>query len=166
MMNSVKRVDITPEAAAFVERLKAMHGPLLFHQSGGCCDGSAPMCYPQGDFRIGANDVFLGLIAGCPFYIGGQQFEYWRHTHLTVDIVAGTGKRVLRRGSRRKTLCYPLTPVHGRGDRAAGGWGAFARSVYWSVTGENRLDGVSGHLITTTPIDGKSCIIQEEAGTK
>jgi uncharacterized protein (DUF779 family) len=90
-MSSIKRVDITPEAAAFVERLKEVHGPLLFHQSGGCCDGSAPMCYPRGDFRIGANDVFLGLIAGCPFYIGGQQFAYWRHTHLTIDIVAGRG---------------------------------------------------------------------------
>ena len=90
-MSSVKRVDITPEASAFVEKLKAMHGPLLFHQSGGCCDGSAPMCYPLGDFRIGANDVFLGEIAGCPFYIGGQQFAYWRHTHLTIDIVPGRG---------------------------------------------------------------------------
>ena len=90
-MNSASRVDITPEAAAFVERLKATHGPLLFHQSGGCCDGSAPMCYPQGDFRIGANDVFLGQVAGCPFYIGGQQFAYWRHTHLTIDIVTGRG---------------------------------------------------------------------------
>ncbi len=90
-MNPVKRVDITPEAAAFVEKLKALHGSLLFHQSGGCCDGSAPMCYPLGDFRIGANDVFLGEIAGCPFYIGGQQFAYWRHTHLTIDIVPGRG---------------------------------------------------------------------------
>jgi uncharacterized protein (DUF779 family) len=90
-MSCVKRVDITPEAAAFVERLQEAHGPLLFHQSGGCCDGSAPMCYPQGEFRIGANDVFLGLIAGCPFYMGGQQFAYWRHTHLTIDVVAGRG---------------------------------------------------------------------------
>lgn len=90
-MSSVNRVGITPEAAAFVERLKTAHGSLLFHQSGGCCDGSAPMCYPQNEFRIGANDVFLGLVAGCPFYIGGQQFEYWRHTHLTIDVVPGRG---------------------------------------------------------------------------
>ena len=85
------RVAITPEAAAWVETLTAQHGPLLFHQSGGCCDGSAPMCYPAGEFRIGASDVLLGEIAGCPFYIGGPQFEYWRHTHLTVDVVPGRG---------------------------------------------------------------------------
>ncbi len=85
------RVAITPEAAAWVETLKGLHGPLLFHQSGGCCDGSSPMCYPLGDFRIGSSDVLLGEVAGCPFYIGGPQFEYWRHTHLTVDVVAGRG---------------------------------------------------------------------------
>jgi uncharacterized protein (DUF779 family) len=90
-VTSVKRVDITPEAAALVERLKAMHGPLMFHQSGGCCDGSAPMCYPRGEFRVGENDVLLGVIADCPFYIGGRQFEYWQHTRLTVDVVPGRG---------------------------------------------------------------------------
>ena len=90
-MISVKRVDITPEAAVFLESLKEKHGPLMFHQSGGCCDGSAPMCYPQGEFRIGDNDVFLGTITECPFYIGGQQFEYWQHTRLTIDVVAGRG---------------------------------------------------------------------------
>ena len=87
----INRVTITPEAAAWVETLKAQHGPLLFHQSGGCCDGSSPMCYPLGDFRIGSSDVLLGEVAGCPFYIGGPQFEYWRHTHLTVDVVPGRG---------------------------------------------------------------------------
>ena len=87
----MQRVDITPDAAAFVERLKAKHGPLMFHQSGGCCDGSAPMCYPLGEFRIGGNDVLLGEIAGCPFYMGRQQFVYWQHTHLTIDIVPGRG---------------------------------------------------------------------------
>ena len=85
------RVDVTPKAAALIETLREEHGPLLFHQSGGCCDGSAPMCYPQGEFRIGASDVFLGAIAGCPFYIGAAQFAYWRHTHLTVDVVPGRG---------------------------------------------------------------------------
>ena len=88
---SDQRVDITPEAAALVEKLKGLHGDLLFHQSGGCCDGSAPMCYPRREFRIGGSDVFLGMIAGCPFYIGGPQFEYWRHTHLTIDVVPGRG---------------------------------------------------------------------------
>ena len=88
---TTSRVAITPEAATWVEALKVQHGPLLFHQSGGCCDGSSPMCYPLGDFRIGSSDVLLGEVAGCPFYIGGPQFEYWRHTHLTVDVVKGRG---------------------------------------------------------------------------
>ena len=90
-MSDSTRVAITPEAAVIVERLTAQHGSLMFHQSGGCCDGSAPMCYPLGEFRIGDNDVLLGFIAGCPFYIGGKQFEYWQHTHLTVDVVPGRG---------------------------------------------------------------------------
>ena len=85
------RVAIAPEAAAWVEILKTQHGLLLFHQAGGCCDGSSPMCYPLGDFRIGSSDVLLGEVAGCPFYIGGPQFEYWKHTHLTVDVVKGRG---------------------------------------------------------------------------
>ena len=87
----VARVAITPAAAVLVDTLREQHGPLLFHQSGGCCDGSAPMCYPQGEFRIGGSDVLLGVVADCPFYIGGPQFEYWRHTHLTVDVVPGRG---------------------------------------------------------------------------
>lgn len=88
---NVSRVDITPEAVALAEKLKRLHGDLLFHQSGGCCDGSAPMCYPRKEFRVGGGDVLLGTIAGCPFYIGGPQFEYWRHTHLTIDVVKGRG---------------------------------------------------------------------------
>jgi uncharacterized protein (DUF779 family) len=87
----VERVTATPAAAALVAKLEGVHGPLLFHQSGGCCDGSAPMCYPRGEFRIGQNDVYLGDAAGCPFYISGPQFEYWKHTHLTVDVVPGRG---------------------------------------------------------------------------
>ena len=63
----------------------------MFHQSGGCCDGSSPMCYPQKEFRVGARDVYLGTIAECPFYIGAAQFEHWAHTHLTVDVVPGRG---------------------------------------------------------------------------
>ena len=88
---STERVSINPEAAAWVERLRQQHGPLMFHQSGGCCDGSSPMCYPLGEFRVGSRDVFLGTVAGCPFYMSGPQFEYWRHTHLTVDVVPGRG---------------------------------------------------------------------------
>ncbi len=87
----VDRVLITPAAEAIVARLKARHGDLLFHQSGGCCDGSSPMCYPVGDFRVGPQDVKLGRIAGCDFYIGAAQFELWEHTQLTVDVVPGRG---------------------------------------------------------------------------
>ncbi|WP_315830849.1 DUF779 domain-containing protein [Bradyrhizobium prioriisuperbiae] len=87
----VHRVEITAAAAEIVERLKAQHGALMFHQSGGCCDGSAPMCYPQGDFRVGPQDVLLGEIAGCKFYIGAAQFEYWQHTQLIIDAVPGRG---------------------------------------------------------------------------
>jgi len=87
----IDRVDVTVDAAALLRRLRAAYGPLLFHQSGGCCDGSAPMCYPASDFRIGENDVYLGEVAGVPFYIGGLQYEYWQHTHLTVDVVPGRG---------------------------------------------------------------------------
>jgi len=87
----VARVSVTPEAEALLRKLQGMHGPLMFHQSGGCCDGSAPMCYPRGDFKIGQQDVFLGTIVDTPFYISGPQFEYWQHTHLTVDVVRGRG---------------------------------------------------------------------------
>ena len=85
------RVCVTDEAAGLIARLRAAHGPLLFHQSGGCCDGSSPMCYPKGDFLLGDQDVLLGEIGGQPFYIGGAQFEYWRHTHLIIDVVPGRG---------------------------------------------------------------------------
>ena len=85
------RVLITPAAEKIVEKLRAIHGDLLFHQSGGCCDGSAPMCYPLGDFRVGAQDVLLGSIAGAPFYMGAAQFEYWAHTQLNIDVVPGRG---------------------------------------------------------------------------
>ena len=84
-------VLITQGAADMVARLKAMHGPLMFHQSGGCCDGSAPMCYPAGEFKVGGQDVLMGEIAACKFYIGAAQFEYWRHTQLIIDVVPGRG---------------------------------------------------------------------------
>ncbi|MCU0269736.1 MAG: DUF779 domain-containing protein [Acidimicrobiales bacterium] len=89
----VRRVDTTNEAGELLDRLAAEHGPLLFHQSGGCCDGSAPMCYLRHEFRIGDGDVFLGHVgaSATPFYIGGAQYGYWAHTHLTVDVVAGRG---------------------------------------------------------------------------
>ena len=87
----VRRVEITDAAAQVVARLRKAHGPLMFHQSGGCCDGSSPMCYPKGDFRVGPQDVWLGDIADSPFYIGAAQFEYWRHTQLVIDVVPGRG---------------------------------------------------------------------------
>jgi uncharacterized protein (DUF779 family) len=90
-LGEIARVSVTPAAAAEIRRLRAAHGPLLFHQSGGCCDGSAPMCYPRSDFRVGQRDVFLGAIEDTPFYMGAAQFEYWRHTHLTIDVVPGRG---------------------------------------------------------------------------
>jgi uncharacterized protein (DUF779 family) len=84
-------VLLTEKAADLVARLKAEHGPLMFHQSGGCCDGSTPMCFVAGEFRVGAQDVVLGEIADCMFYIGAAQFEYWRHTQLIIDVVPGRG---------------------------------------------------------------------------
>ena len=88
----VTRVSCTPAATELIDKLKRLHGcELLFHQSGGCCDGSAPMCYPLGEFKIGQADVKLGEIAGCAFYMGAEQFEYWRHTQLIIDVVAGRG---------------------------------------------------------------------------
>lgn len=88
---TVSRVSITLAAETLVEKLRNAHGPLLFHQSGGCCDGSSPMCYPHGEFRTGASDVLLGIVADCPVYMGRAQFEYWEHTHLTIDVVPGVG---------------------------------------------------------------------------
>ena len=87
----IRRVEITDAAANVVARLRRSHGPLMFHQSGGCCDGSSPMCYPKGDFRVGPQDVYLGDIADSPFYIGAAQFDYWRHTQLIIDVVPGRG---------------------------------------------------------------------------
>jgi uncharacterized protein (DUF779 family) len=89
--NVPARVSATPATLALIERLIKIHGPLLFHQSGGCCDGSAPMCYPRGEFKVGAQDVYLGEIGGQPFYMGAAQFDYWQHTHLIIDVVPGRG---------------------------------------------------------------------------
>lgn len=113
------RVEVTPEAAALLRRLRGLHGPLMFHQSGGCCDGSSPMCYPAGEFLVGDADVHLGDLdiddpdagpdpgldrgpgdadggptdatEGIPVFMGRQQFAYWQHTHLTIDVVPGRG---------------------------------------------------------------------------
>ena len=90
-MTTVSRVLATDAALELIERLKAKHGPLMFHQSGGCCDGSSPMCYPEGDLLVGDSDVHLGEIGDCPFYMSAAQFEYWKHTQLIIDVVPGRG---------------------------------------------------------------------------
>ena len=87
----VDRVTATPDTLHLIKKLEGVHGPLLFHQSGGCCDGSSPMCYPRNEFKVGAQDVYIGEIGGQPFYMGKSQFEYWQHTHLTIDVVPGRG---------------------------------------------------------------------------
>ncbi|WP_017463903.1 DUF779 domain-containing protein [Dyella ginsengisoli] len=87
----IAKVLATPAAEALIGKLRERHGPLLFHQSGGCCDGSSPMCYPQDDFIVGDRDVRLGEIAGAPFYISPSQYEYWKHTQLIIDVVEGRG---------------------------------------------------------------------------
>ncbi len=87
----VERVTATEEALKLIDKLKQIHGPLMFHQSGGCCDGSSPMCYQDGELRVGNNDVLLGHIGDCPFYIARDQYEYWKHTQLIIDVVDGRG---------------------------------------------------------------------------
>ena len=90
-MALVQRIKVTVAALDLIEKLKKMHGPLMFHQSGGCCDGSAPMCFTEGEFKVGSNDVCLGIIAGSKFYMSADQFEYWKHTQLTLDVSPGRG---------------------------------------------------------------------------
>ena len=99
------RVGATPVALDFIATLTAKYGPILFHQSGGCCDGSSPMCYPQGEFIVGDRDVKLGEIGGAPVYIGAAQFEAWRHTRLIIDVVPGRGGMFsLDNGTERRFL--------------------------------------------------------------
>lgn len=88
---AVEKIGITEEAVQVINQLKQRFGPLMFHQSGGCCDGSSPMCFEEGDFKTGENDVLLGHIEGCSFYISRDQYEYWKHTHLTLDVTPGRG---------------------------------------------------------------------------
>lgn len=88
---SIDRVLITEEAQAVIEKLREQHGPLIFHQSGGCCDGSSPMCFAEEEFFINESDILLGEVAGCPFYMSQDQFEYWKHTQLTLNITEGRG---------------------------------------------------------------------------
>jgi uncharacterized protein len=91
MTTYATRVEATPAALELIERLRAKYGPLMFHQSGGCCDGSSPMCFPLGELIIGSSDVRLGEIGGAPFYMSEAQFDYWKHTKLIIDVVPGRG---------------------------------------------------------------------------
>ncbi|MDG5491365.1 DUF779 domain-containing protein [Psychroserpens sp. SPM9] len=87
----MKRVEITEKASKIVKQLKTKHGALIFHQSGGCCDGSAPMIFEKEDMYLDESDVHLGDVEGVPFYMNQDQFNYWKHTHLTIDVTEGRG---------------------------------------------------------------------------
>lgn len=108
-----EKVVMTSEALDLLREIVAEHGPVLFHQSGGCCDGSSPMCYPQDGFRLGESDVKLGEVGGMPFYISGSQYEVWKHTRLIIDVVPGRGGMFSldngreRRFLTRSTVCSP-----------------------------------------------------------
>ena len=105
------KVTATPAALDLLAEIIADHGPVMFHQSGGCCDGSSPMCYPQGEFIVGDHDVKLGELSGMPFYISGTQFDLWKHTDLIIDVVKGRGGMFSldngreRRFLTRSTVC-------------------------------------------------------------
>lgn len=90
-MKNIPRVLVTDEAKKVIAELRAKHGELMFHQSGGCCDGSSPMCYADGEFMVGRSDVWLGEIDGCDFFMARDQFEFFKHTELTIDVTPGRG---------------------------------------------------------------------------
>lgn len=108
---SHEKVSATPAAEEFLSEIIADHGPVLFHQSGGCCDGSSPMCYPRSDFIVGDQDVLLGRIGDTPVYISASQYEVWKHTDLIIDVVPGRGGMFSldngreRRFLTRSTVC-------------------------------------------------------------
>jgi uncharacterized protein (DUF779 family) len=132
MATRPERVTATPAALEMIGRLRAQYGPLMFFQSGGCCDGSAPMCYAEGEFMVGDNDIWLGTLDDARFYIGADQFEYWRHTQLIIDVVDGmggmfsldngTGRRFLTRSrlfadDEERALPAPVTEGQRQGGR-------------------------------------------------
>lgn len=87
----IERVKVSEKAQEVIDQLRERNGPLMFHQSGGCCDGSQPMCFEDGEFKVGDSDILLGHVYGCPFYMSRDQYEYWKHTQLTLDITPGRG---------------------------------------------------------------------------
>ena len=128
MDHVIARVTASPAALDMIAELRRRHGPLMFFQSGGCCDGSTPMCYPAGEFDISDSDVYLGNLDGTPFYMGCEQFGYWEHTQLIIDVVEGnggmfsldngTGRRFLTRSrlfsDEELAALQPLAPAHGK----------------------------------------------------
>ena len=124
---TLPRVALTSEAIDLLRKLWAQHGPLMFHQSGGCCDGSSPMCFPEGDFFTGDSDILLGVFDISPgtapqlinFWMSREQFEYWSHTFLTVDVVVGRGSGFSLEGPEglrfliRSRLMQTATPFVG-----------------------------------------------------
>ena len=113
MPERLDKVTATPAALSLLADIVADHGPVMFHQSGGCCDGSSPMCYAQGEFLLADHDVQLGQIGGMPFYISGSQFDLWKHTDLVIDVVKGRGGMFSLDNGRelrfltRSTVCAP-----------------------------------------------------------
>ncbi len=156
-------VTATPEALDLIAEIVADHGPVLFHQSGGCCDGSSPMCYPKGEFLIGDYDVKLGEIGGAPFYMSGPQYEAWKHTDLVIDVVPGRGGMFSldngreRRFLVRSEMCEIPTPtsperrlsVAGERDQAphwdAEGFELGRAAKVRKVDDETGGDGVGAH---------------------
>ena len=116
---------ITAAAAELLDQLRDKHGPLMFHQSGGCCDGSSPMCYPDGDFIVGDRDVLLGVLDigadGVPVWISGPQFQAWKHTQLVIDVVPGRGGGFSLEAPEGNAVPVPRTGVLRERERAAGG---------------------------------------------
>lgn len=116
MQNALDKVTATPAALQLLGEIVADHGPVLFHQSGGCCDGSSPMCFPAGEFPLGDHDVQLGQIGGMPFYISGSQFDLWKHTDLVIDVVKGRGGMFsLDNGRERRFLTRSILCATGPG---------------------------------------------------
>ncbi len=105
MSEKPARVLATAAALALIAALRAAHGPVMFHQSGGCCDGSSPMCFKEGDYMLSPDDVELGEIGGAKFYMSPSQFEYWKYTQLIIDVVPGMGGMFsLENGSGQRFL--------------------------------------------------------------
>ncbi len=111
------KVSATPAALKLIDEITTEYGAVLFHQPGGCCDGSSPMCYPQNDFIVGDHDVLLGTIGGAPVYISASQYEAWKHTELIIDVVPGRGGmfsldngRDVRFLTRSKVCTVPSVP--------------------------------------------------------